>query len=68
VVGEYLRYVFRDDAGHPVHGVAWESTKTPGKRSMALFFANDSCVDGGEPPMQTGELGVQLASVETRRL
>lgn len=70
VVCEYLRHVFRDEKGEPVHGLAWESTRRPGARNIVLFIDNDRCVEVGKQPAWPSAPGlvVELISSETQRL
>jgi hypothetical protein len=71
VVCEYLRHVFRDDQDRPVHGLAWESAKRPGARSIVLFLDRNHCVEQGERPtglIAVPEPLVELINSERRRL
>ena len=45
VVAEYLRHVFRDDHGRPVHGIRWRSAKQPKASCVVLFLQASQCLD-----------------------
>jgi hypothetical protein len=66
VVSEYIRHMFRDPAGQPVVGLAWQSAQHGGGRNIVLFVENAWCLESGEPPPTglSGEskLALRLAS------
>lgn len=68
VVCEYLRHQFRDADGHSVHGLAWESTRRPGRRNVVLFIDRYHCVEVGETPSHVDDPIVELLASEHRRL
>jgi hypothetical protein len=68
VVAEYLRFVFRNDDGQPVQGVAWESSKLPGTRNVVLFIDASQCVDEGQQGDGHSRPVVELKDHELRQL
>jgi hypothetical protein len=65
VVCEYLRHLFRDQDGHPVDGLAWESAQYKGGRNLVLFARNEQCLEPDEPPpagLDEGRLALRLTN------
>lgn len=63
VVCEYLRHLFRDQDGHPVDGLAWESAQHKGGRNLVLFVRHEQCIEPGEPSpagLDEGRLALRL--------
>ncbi len=68
VVCEYLRHQLPLELEEPVHGLSWESARTPGGRNTVLFFDQGGCVEEGQRPADVEGPVVELLEVETRRL
>jgi hypothetical protein len=65
VVCEYLRYVFQDDDGEAVNGLAWQSAQDGTGKNVVLFLDDSRCVENGErPPLRDGLLVELLKSYE----
>jgi hypothetical protein len=64
IVSEYLRHVFRDQDGHAVDGLAWESAQRQRGRNVVLFVSNQHCLEADAPApagFDEGRLALRLA-------
>jgi hypothetical protein len=67
VVAEYPRHVFRDSAGEPIHGIAWDSSRVPDTRNLALFMDASQCVDPGQAGDGFSEPLIELVDSEPQQ-
>lgn len=68
IITEYLLRIFRDQYGHAVDGLMYDSSVTDGQ-CLVLDVPNDACVVKGMPVREDRlELFLDEGSLDTRRL